>query len=98
MNKKSFTPQAFHEGEMPHIEMKPVKSSQIKSIGHCDKTNTLAVVFNHGAGAIYHYPDFSRDEFEKFSSADSIGTHFGKHVKHLAFKKFRPPAQTKKAA
>jgi len=98
MKKKPNAPQDYHDGDMPHIELMPVKSSQIKSIGHCEKTNTLAVVFNHGAGAVYHYPNFAKADFEKFSTAKSLGVHFGEHVKHLKFKKFRPPAQAKKAA
>lgn len=77
----------------PHIALHDVKSSQVKSIGHDPATNTLAVQFTRGAGAIYHYPNVTAKQFDEFKSAESIGTHFGKHIKPLAFDKFIPHAQ-----
>ena len=88
--KKFPEPQACEEGEPLHIEMTPVKSSQIASIGHCPKTNTLAVVFKHGLGATYHYPNVTAEQHAKFVGAESLGAHFGAHVKNLPFKKFAP--------
>ena len=61
------------------MHMHAVKSSQIKEIGHDPASNTLAVRFN--TGALYHYADFGAEKFEAFRTAESIGSHFGKHVK-----------------
>ena len=93
--KKFPEPQAYEDGAAPHIPMQPVQSSQIASIGHDPATNTLAVVFKHGAGAIYHYPGVTAEQHAAFVGAESIGVHFGKHIKHLAFRKYQP---AKKAA
>ena len=74
----------------PDISLTEVKSSQVKSIGHDPATNTLAVQFTRGAGSIYHYPDVSAEQAKAFIEAESIGSHFGKHIKPLAFEKFVP--------
>lgn len=69
---------------MPQIEMHPVESSQIHSIGHDAYTNTLAIRFKSWKGeatSLYHYANFPADEFEKFKAAESIGAHFGKFIK-----------------
>ena len=71
----------------PTITLHPVKSSQVQSIGFDEATGTLAVKFTRGAGATYHYPGVTKETFEKFRAADSIGTFFGKHIKPLPFKK-----------
>lgn len=63
----------------PVINMIGVKSSQVKSIGHCPITNTLAVTFN--SGGTYHYHDVSAKQFESLSKAESVGSHLGKHIK-----------------
>jgi hypothetical protein len=69
------------------IQLFDVDSSQIHSIGHDPATNTLAICFKRGTGAargpgsVYHYQNFSTDEFEAFKAADSIGKHFGGFIK-----------------
>ena len=70
----------------PTIAMSAVKSSQIESIGHDDKTNTLAIKFK-GGDTIYHYPEFTAAEFDKFKGAESVGKHFGAHIKTRKFVK-----------
>ena len=79
----------------PAIAMADVKSSQVKSIGHDPATNTLAVQFTRGNGAIYHYPNVTAEQAAAFTNAESIGVHFGKHIKALPFEKFIPTASTK---
>ena len=59
------------------IALSPVKSSQIESIGH--DGDTLAVKFKNGG--IYHYQDVSAAQFAELQKADSIGSHFGKHIR-----------------
>lgn len=72
----------------PNIELTPVESNQVKAIGHDPATNTLAVQFKFGAGAIYHYPNVSAEQHQAFIGAESIGKHFGSHIKPLAFEKY----------
>jgi hypothetical protein len=62
------------------ITLKPVKSSQIASIGHDPKTNTLAIQFS-GSKKLYHYEGFSSEEFAKFEKAESVGKHFSSHIR-----------------
>lgn len=90
--KTTTAPQAYTEAQRPPIELHAVESSQVKAIGHDEATQTLAVQFNHGAGAIYHYPGVSRETFEAFKGAESIGKYFGQNLKHLPFAKYRPEA------
>ncbi len=69
------------------IQLFDVDSSQIHSIGHDAATNTLAIRFYRGYGdnkvpaAVYHYANFSAEEFQAFKDADSIGKHFGAYIK-----------------
>ena len=80
----------------PDIALTPVESSQVKAIGYDAASKTLAVTFTRGAGATYHYPNVSQDAADAFRNAESIGAHFGKHIKNLPFEKFMPepePAQ-----
>lgn len=69
----------------PTIAMNEVKSSQISHIGHCPKTNTLAVTFK--GGSVYHYQDFNTADYAKFKGAESIGKHFGAHIQKRKFVK-----------
>ena len=89
MTQTTQTPQAFEKDLAPHIPLTDVESSQVKSIGYDPATQTLAVQFKHGSGAIYHYPDVTADQHQAFLKAESIGAHFGRHIKPLAFRKFR---------
>lgn len=65
------------------ITMTAVESSQIAAIGHDAATNTLAIQFASkiGPGSVYHYRNFTADLFAAFAGAESIGSHFGKHIK-----------------
>lgn len=74
----------------PAIKLQGVKSSQIKEVGYDPATKTLAVSFTRGTGAVYHYAGVEPDEYQKFSGAESIGKHFGKHIKSRAFEKYVP--------
>jgi hypothetical protein len=83
----------------PSITLAKVESSQIDSIGHDPATNTLAIRFKSksGPGSLYHYDNFTAGDFEAFSNAESIGSHFGKHIKpydkKYPFRKIAEPAQ-----
>ncbi|KGD52022.1 KTSC domain protein [Burkholderia pseudomallei] len=70
---------------VPHIPLQEVESSQIHAIGHDPATNTLAIRFkSRVTGAprsLYHYANFTAEDFAAFRDAESIGSHFGKHIK-----------------
>ncbi|WP_238512770.1 KTSC domain-containing protein [Pandoraea apista] len=82
------------------IAMKAVESSRIAEIGHNAETNTLAIRFKRGDGshgALYHYANFTPEEFATFDSAESLGTHFSQHIKketekHPYLRVAEPPA------
>lgn len=67
------------------IPLQEVQSSQIHAIGHDKETNTLAIQFKSWKGevkpSVYHYANFTCDQFDAFSKAESLGTHFGQHIK-----------------
>lgn len=66
------------------IDLSPVDSSQLHSIGHDPDTNTLAICFKAkggAAGSTYHYANFTAEDFAAFKGAESLGSHFGKHIK-----------------
>ena len=60
------------------MEMISVVSSQIAQIGH-DGQSTLRVLFRRGG--LYEYYDVTPEEFDEFRSAESIRSHFGRHIK-----------------
>ena len=93
MTKSYPTPQAFSKEKRPNIPLTPVKSSQIAAVGHDPATSTLAVQFTRGTGALYCYPNVSAEAHAAFMGAKSLGTHFGKHIKHLPFRKFSAAAE-----
>ncbi len=69
------------------IEMIPVQSSQLHSIGHDPETNTMQVRFlagrgeQRGPGALYTYQNVTTEDFSAFEKAESKGSHFGKVFK-----------------
>lgn len=68
----------------PSIALQPVESSQIHSIGHDAETGMLAIRFRSKDGAptsLYHYRNVTAEDFAAFSGAESIGSHFYKHIK-----------------
>lgn len=85
-------PKPYTDEPRPPIVLEPVTSNQVKAIGYDEATQTLAVTFTRGEGAIYHYPLVSPDQYRAFKAADSIGTHFGQHIKQRPFVKYRAEA------
>ncbi len=72
------------EMKHPEIALTPVESSQIHAIGHDAASNTLAIQFKNKSGpsGVYHYANLTSEDFEKFRTAESLGSYFGKHIKH----------------
>lgn len=69
---------------MNRIPLNDVQSSQIAAIGHDPKTDTLAIRFKTWKGepsSLYHYANFTADDFAAFEAAESKGRHFGQHIK-----------------
>lgn len=73
-----------------NITLTPVESSQIEAIGYDYDSETLAIRFKgkegkDGApakpGSLYHYAYVKPEEWAAFSGAESIGSHFYKHIK-----------------
>ena len=96
MSKPFTIAAAYTEGQRAPIELKPVKSNQVKAIGYDEATKTLAVTFTRGAGAIYHYPDVTKETHEAFVSAESVGKFFGQHIQPLPFSKYAPEPEPAK--
>jgi len=57
----------------------PVSSSSIKSVGH-DGTAVMEVEFKNGA--VYQYHGVSKDDYDAFVSAGSIGKHFATNFRN----------------
>ncbi|WP_205168928.1 KTSC domain-containing protein [Burkholderia sp. LMG 13014] len=70
---------------MKTIDTLPVESSQIHSIGYDAESETLAVRFKDRKTAaptsLYHYTGFTQANFDALKTADSLGSHFYKHIK-----------------
>ncbi|SAK53273.1 hypothetical protein AWB78_01310 [Caballeronia calidae] len=69
----------------PVIGMDEVHSSQIHSYGWDSATETLAIRFKDRAtGAptsLYHYSNFTESNFKALKEAESVGSHFYRHIK-----------------
>ena len=65
------------------IPLMKVESSQIAAIGHDAASQTLAIQFFHKSapGNVYHYGNFTAEEYTEFAGAESIGRHFKQHIK-----------------
>lgn len=83
-------PDAPVEEKRLDITLVPVQSNQVAAIGYDAVAKTLAVTFTRGAGAVYYYPDVELEIYEAFKGAESIGKHFGQHIKQLPFVKYAP--------
>ena len=68
------------------ITMAAIESSQLAAIGHDAANNTLTIQFKRGAGTgnTYYYQNVDAEQFKQFESAESIGSHFYKHIKPFA--------------
>ena len=59
--------------------MIPVESSAIRKIGYDPATQRLFVEFP--SGSVWAYNEVSVDDFNALRSAESVGKHFGQHVR-----------------
>lgn len=63
------------------IARKPVRSSNVKSVGHDPKTNTLHVEF-HG-GQVHAYQGVPAEQHKAMINAPSVGKYFHQHIRDL---------------
>lgn len=61
------------------MERKSVESKVIKSIGYNATTRQLDVEFR--SGKVYRYADVSPEKHAELLAAESIGKHFGIHIR-----------------
>lgn len=61
------------------MQHKPVTSKNIESIAYDPETQTLEVKFK--SGGTYSYQGVSKQEFEDFENASSLGSHFHHHIR-----------------
>lgn len=64
---------------MAEIDMIPVVSSNVDSIGYHPDTQTLRVRFNNGS--VYEYMNVPPMEFEQLRTAPSVGSYLNRNVK-----------------
>lgn len=61
------------------MQMQPVKSTQIESVGYDPANKILAVKF--ARGATYHYSNVAPEVHAEMLKAESIGKFFGAKIK-----------------
>lgn len=72
------------------IKRTPVKSSNVKSVGYDEASQTLAVEF--AGGGVYHYAGVSPKDHAALTKAESVGKHIAAHIRP----KFKATAQAVK--
>lgn len=60
------------------MQMVPVKSSNIKAVGFDHEADTLHIEFNNGT---YVFKDVPPEAHRALMDAESVGSHFHKHIK-----------------
>jgi len=71
-----------HEFDVDDVNMQSTPgSSCFSEIGYDSDYDILVVQFRD-SGSVYKYLDFPIDEWGKFTSADSLGRWFNKHIKN----------------
>ena len=61
------------------MEMTPVKSSNVKSVGYDTESKKLRVEFSNGT--MYEYTDVAPHVHAEMLSAESAGSYFAKNVR-----------------
>lgn len=84
------------------IELTPVDSSQLRSVGHDPETNTLAIQFIGKPGEedkVYHYYNFPAKDYEAFLAAPSQGKYFYANIKYkFDWQRIEPTTGVRKSA
>lgn len=61
------------------IDLKPVKSSNIKAVGYDPVNHALRIQFN--SDAVHEYESVTPDKHTALMNAPSIGSHFHANIK-----------------
>jgi hypothetical protein len=64
------------------MQLKPVTSAALKSVGYDAAARELHIEFH--SGKVYTYPDVTPEAHSALMAADSHGEHFAEHVRPLA--------------
>lgn len=62
------------------MDMKPVSSSNIQSIGYDESTETLRVQFNNGS--VYEYRNVPIIVYNDFMQAGSLGAYLNRNIRN----------------
>ncbi len=62
------------------MDMKPVSSSNIQSIGYDESTETLRVQFNNGS--VYEYRNVPVIVYNDFMQAGSLGAYLNRNIRN----------------
>lgn len=69
---------------MSKIEMHPVKSSNLESVGYDEKESILQVKFlDRRSGKTYQYKDVPKMVYNEMVTASSIGSYFQKYIRPI---------------
>lgn len=63
------------------VERKTVDSSQIKSVGYDEATQTLEVEFKSAGASVYQYRGVPPDMADALVRSESVGRFFGQHIR-----------------
>ncbi len=63
------------------ITEQEVVSSQFKKVKYDSETKTLIITFNNNKR--YEYSEFTKEDFDKFMAADSLGKWFANNIKNV---------------
>ena len=66
------------------MERQSVSSSQILSVGYDPESQTLEIEFKRkgeAPGGVYQYFDVEPEQHKTFMEAESLGKHFGTHIR-----------------
>lgn len=61
------------------MKREKVSSSNIAAVGHDPDASVLEIEFHDGS--VFSYPNVTAEEHDRFIKADSLGSHFHKHVR-----------------
>lgn len=67
------------EKDIPQIQLTPVKSSNISSVGFDTASKTLAISFK-GSG-VYYYQDVNPSTYSEMMASKSVGKFFHANIK-----------------
>lgn len=63
------------------VDMQPVSSSNVSSVGYDEETQALYVEFNNGS--TYRYNGVPFGEYQALINAPSIGSHLARNIKPI---------------